>query len=57
MLVNVPELISTYYTVLPNVEQQTERVTFGTSGHRGSSLFGSFNGSSEITVPEDKLKG
>ncbi len=57
MLVNVPELISTYYTVLSNVEQQTERVTFGTSGHRGSSLLGSFNGSSEITVPEDKLRG
>ena len=43
MLVNVPELIAAYYTVQPDVAQQTQRVVFGTSGHRGSSLLRSFN--------------
>ncbi len=43
MLVNVAELISAYYTRQPDVARQAERVTFGTSGHRGSSLLCSFN--------------
>ncbi len=43
MLVNVAELISAYYTVQPDVAQQSQRVSFGTSGHRGNSLLGSFN--------------
>ena len=43
MLVNVAELISAYYTLQPDVKRQAERVGFGTSGHRGSSLLRSFN--------------
>ena len=43
ILVNVAELISAYYTQQPDVAQQSQRVVFGTSGHRGSSLFRSFN--------------
>ncbi len=43
MLVNVPELISAYYTLTPDVKKDAERVSFGTSGHRGSSLKRSFN--------------
>ena len=43
ILVNVAELISAYYTLQPDVAQQTQRVVFGTSGHRGSSLLRSFN--------------
>jgi phosphoglucomutase len=42
-LVNVPELISTYYTKIPDTTLSAQRVSFGTSGHRGSSLVGSFN--------------
>jgi len=38
MLVNVPRLVSSYYTLEPG-----SPVAFGTSGHRGSSLDGSFN--------------
>ena len=38
MLVNVPELVSSYYTNEPRGP-----VAFGTSGHRGSSLKGTFN--------------
>ena len=43
ILVNVAELISAYYTLQPDVAQQRQRVVFGTSGHRGSSLLRSFN--------------
>ena len=43
MLVNVPELVSAYYTRKPRMDVVTERVSFGTSGHRGSSLKNSFN--------------
>jgi phosphoglucomutase len=43
MLENIPRLISAYYTYKPDVSQTTHRVSFGTSGHRGSSLKNSFN--------------
>src|SRR5262245_9578935 len=43
VLVNVPRLISAYYTEKPDVSDPAQRVTFGTSGHRGSSLRVSFN--------------
>ncbi len=43
MLINVPELISAYYTLSPDMKKDGERVSFGTSGHRGSSLRRSFN--------------
>jgi len=43
LLVNVPRLVSAYYTHKPDVGEPTQRVAFGTSGHRGSSLAGSFN--------------
>src|SRR5512136_87342 len=43
MLVNVPRLISAYYTGEPDPTDPAQRVAFGTSGHRGSSFRGSFN--------------
>jgi phosphoglucomutase len=42
-LVNVPQLVSAYYTEQPDPAEPAQRVSFGTSGHRGSSLSGSFN--------------
>ncbi len=42
-LANIPKLISEYYTGLPDPSQRGQRVSFGTSGHRGSSLHTSFN--------------
>ena len=42
MLINVPRLISSYYTGHPDVSDTTQLVAFGTSGHRGSSLKSSF---------------
>jgi len=43
LLVNVPRLVSAYYTYKPVPDDPTHRVAFGTSGHRGSSLKRSFN--------------
>lgn len=43
ILVNVPQLISSYYTQTPDSATPAESISFGTSGHRGSSLLKSFN--------------
>jgi len=42
-LVNVPRLVTAYYTGQPDPSVAAERVVFGTSGHRGSSLDNAFN--------------
>src|SRR5512143_1604127 len=42
LLVNVPRLISAYYTTEPDLSDPAQKVAFGTSGHRGSSFRGSF---------------
>lgn len=42
-LVNVPQLITAYFVERPDPEVKEQRVAFGTSGHRGSSLHRSFN--------------
>jgi len=41
--VDVPRLITAYYTEHPDPEVAVQRVAFGTSGHRGSSLSAAFN--------------
>jgi len=43
MLINVSELVDAYYSLRPDINNPAERVSFGTSGHRGSSLKQSFN--------------
>ncbi|HRN68222.1 MAG TPA: phosphoglucomutase (alpha-D-glucose-1,6-bisphosphate-dependent) [Promineifilum sp.] len=43
MLVNIPRLVAAYYSNHPDVADPAQRVTFGTSGHRGTSTDGSFN--------------
>ncbi len=43
ILVNIPRLVAAYYTQKPDVQVISERVAFGTSGHRGSSFTNSFN--------------
>jgi phosphoglucomutase len=43
LLVNVPRLVAAYYTHKPDVSDPAQRVSFGTSGHRGSSFKNSFN--------------
>jgi len=43
LLVPVPELVSAYYTQSPDPEDAAQSVSFGTSGHRGSSLKNTFS--------------
>ncbi|MDP1863578.1 MAG: phosphoglucomutase (alpha-D-glucose-1,6-bisphosphate-dependent) [Thiobacillus sp.] len=43
MLVNVPRLITAYFSNLPDPSVPAQRVAFGTSGHRGSAFENSFN--------------
>ena len=42
-LVNLPRLLTAFYANHPDPENPAQRVSFGTSGHRGSSLNSSFN--------------
>ena len=43
LLVNVPRLVTAYFTELPDPSVPAQRVAFGTSGHRGSSIAIAFN--------------
>jgi phosphoglucomutase len=43
MLVNVPRLVTAYYTETPDPSVPEQRVGFGTSGHRGSAFDRAFN--------------
>lgn len=43
MLVNVPRLVTAYFSNTPDPSVPAQRVAFGTSGHRGSSFENSFN--------------
>jgi phosphoglucomutase len=43
MLVDIPRLITAYYTGRPDLSVPAQRVAFGTSGHRGSSFDNAFN--------------
>ena len=43
MLVNVPRLVTAYYTEVPDPAIPGQAVAFGTSGHRGSAFEKSFN--------------
>jgi phosphoglucomutase len=43
ILVNVPRLVTAYYKEIPDPGVASQRVAFGTSGHRGSALDAAFN--------------
>lgn len=43
LLVSIPRLVTAYYTRMPDVELTSQRVSFGTSGHRGCAFTASFN--------------
>ncbi len=51
-LVNIPRLVAAYYADSPDVGVAEQRVAFGTSGHRGSSLRGSFNEAHILAVTQ-----
>ena len=42
-LANIPRLVTAYFASKPDAADSAQRVSFGTSGHRGSSLRNSFN--------------
>ncbi len=42
-LADIPKLITAYFSEKPDPANSAQRVAFGTSGHRGSALNGSFN--------------
>ena len=52
MLVNIPKLITAYYTDLPDAAEPGQRVEFGTSGHRGSAFEKSFNEWHVVAITE-----
>ncbi len=52
MLVNIPRLVTEYYTGIPDVSMKAEAVEFGTSGHRGSSFRLSFNEAHILAVAQ-----
>ena len=52
ILVDVPRLVSAYYTIAPDPEVPAQRVAFGTSGHRGSSLAAGFNEAHILAVTQ-----
>jgi phosphoglucomutase len=43
ILANIPRLVTDYYALEPDPAETTQKVAFGTSGHRGTSLECSFN--------------
>jgi phosphoglucomutase len=43
ILLNVPKLLTAYYSEQPDLTEARQRVVFGTSGHRGSAFDGAFN--------------
>jgi phosphoglucomutase len=51
-LVNIPRLVSAYYTNQPDPEIPAHRVAFGTSGHRGSSLKSSFTENHILSISQ-----
>jgi phosphoglucomutase len=52
LLVDVDKLRRDYYARKPDVVDRTQRVSFGTSGHRGSSLQGSFNETHVVAITQ-----
>jgi hypothetical protein len=43
MLINIPRLVTAYYVNRPDPAEPSQRLAFGTPGHRGSSLDHAFN--------------
>lgn len=51
-LIDVAKLLDQYYTVQPDPANPLQKVSFGTSGHRGSSANGTFNESHILAVSQ-----
>jgi phosphoglucomutase len=52
ILVNVPRLVTAYYSEQPDPSVREQRVAFGTSGHRGSAFKTAFNEAHILAITE-----
>jgi len=52
LLVNIPKLITSYYSQTPDPSVPEQRVSFGTSGHRGNALKNSFNENHVLAISQ-----
>ena len=52
MLLDVPALVTAYFTGEPDAANPTQRVAFGTSGHRGSAFANSFNEAHIVAIAQ-----
>ncbi|WP_412026554.1 phosphoglucomutase (alpha-D-glucose-1,6-bisphosphate-dependent) [Deinococcus yunweiensis] len=52
LLTNIPRLVAHYYETRPLASDPLQRVAFGTSGHRGTSLAGTFNEAHILAVSQ-----
>lgn len=55
-LVDISKLLDAYYDTVPTPSEPTQRVAFGTSGHRGSSLTGSFNEAHIVAITQSIIE-
>ena len=51
-LIDINEVISSYYDIEPDPSNPDQRVSFGTSGHRGSALDGKFNEAHIVAITQ-----
>src|ERR1700735_4717491 len=52
MLVNVPRLVTAYFAGQPDPAVPSQRVAFGTSGHRGSAFDSAFNEAHSLAISQ-----
>ena len=52
ILIDVPQLLAAYADLVPDPADPAQRVAFGTSGHRGSSLSRSFNAAHVLAISQ-----
>jgi phosphoglucomutase len=52
MLANVPRLVTAYFAGKPDPKEPSQRVAFGTSGHRGSALNNAFNEAHILSISQ-----
>ena len=50
--VDIEQLIASYHAIQPDPRDKSQRVTFGTSGHRGTALTGTFNASHILAIAQ-----
>src|ERR1700752_4956237 len=51
-LVDLPHLVTSYYSIEPDPDDIAQQVVFGTSGHRGSALNGAFNEAHIVAITQ-----